>query len=413
MADPPEGEASVKEIEALRYQFEFEHLGGRLADRAFLNLPHHIRQLAYQWGDMSLEEQEVVLTMLGDELRSSQWHARRASNAPALDDAVIPDANGAFPALTKSWKRGPYMPNCLGMAQMLVGFARAAGVRHSLITPLVPSWYSAMVTQRKQIAYNLRQLDTFPDAPYVRKWRRRLVQFDKSTLETMLFARDELAHHALVIEVADGTSRMVDPYLNAYGEHEALTESDVMSTWTRTYRARGVVSFSYEAVQRAVAWTEQGKRPRTKLQMIARLAGYDPPRTKRQRERAYDAMIECITEYCRLTVNSRVADVPTVYELTTPAVALAAYTLNHWSVVSKIPGDDIVTIIGLQHILRDQIAHLKDYPGFSEWMSENIDAGALLPELRPYYVSIKKGTHHDKEGNAEEGPGGCSPESDA
>ena len=378
------------------YTAEFIHLGGRLADRAFQNMPPKFRRYAAEWSGMDTARQEQVLHEIMQDLSAMQWRALRNKGYFTADELRGLDSHGPLPAFTKSWQRGRHMPNCLGMAHMLVGFARAAGARHRLVTPIVSPWYSAMVLQRKQVAYNLRQLDTFPDAPYVRDIRRRLRRLDERTLSAMSAAVTEAAHHALAIELADGIYRIVDPYMNVFDAIRVDSNVESMATlWRARNREQGWIQFSLAAVERAVADCVAGKRLRSRVERAVGLVYKDrlPLRTKRQREQFYKEVLLTIIDYCSAYVTNMAAHRPVVYEDSNAAFSLAAYTVNHWSVATGVQCVQVAIEAPHQHIIRDQMEAINSAPSVPTLPLPGMSEMEYLPELRPYLVKEEGVTH--------------------
>lgn len=378
---------------------ELAYLGGRLADRAFQNLPPKFRKYAAAWTSIDVTEQERILHEMMRDLYPSRWWQDRGMTYPHRDEQQSFDEYGPFPNQTKSWRKGEYMPNCLGLALMLVGFARAAGAKHRVMTPIVSSWYSAMLLQRKQIAYNLKQLDTFPDEPYIRSLKRGLMQLDRQTLTTMNVAVDEAAHHALVIELADGSHRLVDPYMNIIDV--ALVEGEVKSiaTLCRVDDARQQwVRFSHDSIARAVEQHRAGKRVRSRVGRVTEVVCrfVVPPRTKRDRHRFNKAILDAIMDYCAAYVTVTATQRPTVYEESHAEFSLAAYAVNHLAMVRGVQCAQIAIEAPFQHIIRDQLPSLCESLGSQTLPLMGMTEAEYLPELRQYLVK-EEGVTHESE----------------
>lgn len=105
-------------------------LGEMIADKAFATLPLKLRKLAKQWRTAGHEGQVEILNtlfrVLGDES-----HSRREA---AVKKGF--DLNESLPRHYGKWGQGDLTPNCLGMTQMLIGFARAAGAPHMMVDTL-------------------------------------------------------------------------------------------------------------------------------------------------------------------------------------------------------------------------------------------------------------------------------------
>ena len=186
---------------------EMIYLGERLADRAFRNLPYSIRSRAVQWQAMSDLERRELLDWLMTKLSSSRWRRRDGRNASSKP------IQSALPHETGSWYRGSYMPNCLGMSQMLIGFARATGARHLMIDTIVQrdAYLEQQLFQTSDRMIKL--LEPVQDDHGLRRVSRRLESIRERSLKTLDWAtRNKQAHHALAIMVGEQWM-VVDPYM--------------------------------------------------------------------------------------------------------------------------------------------------------------------------------------------------------
>jgi hypothetical protein len=185
-----------------------EYLGERIADRAARNLPASLRKNLHLW-DQGLEGQLKLINDIYEKLNTTDWRklAKKRQQHSYNSDvrSVLPHASG-------SWNRGSVMPNCLGTAQMLVGLARAVGARHYLVNT-IENWQ--MATLRAESRFLRKSLDLLESRPTsnreaaaaVRKVRRAYAQ----TLHNL--EDPPMAHHALMVELADGNWWLVDPYM--------------------------------------------------------------------------------------------------------------------------------------------------------------------------------------------------------
>lgn len=107
-------------------------LGERVADRAFATLPVSLRRLATSWQtaghDGQIEILREVKRILGDE---SLAYRESTQGRQFTVNESLPHQYGR-------WGQGKLRPNCLGMAQILIGFARAAGAPHMMIDAVRP-----------------------------------------------------------------------------------------------------------------------------------------------------------------------------------------------------------------------------------------------------------------------------------
>ena len=179
-------------------------LGAKLADRAFQNIPWHIRRKVNTWHD-GLDAQMDLLRLVYEGLNGGNW--RETATRRYIYNS---DARCVLPAEMGSWTRGPAKPNCLGVAQMMVGFARAVGAPHYLANVLRPNQntlHSLKTRLLKTIADLLRRHDYLDE--FTAKIDRKYVEALERTNV------NHQAHHALVIQTDDGTWWVVDPYLRA------------------------------------------------------------------------------------------------------------------------------------------------------------------------------------------------------
>jgi hypothetical protein len=107
-------------------------LGEMIADRAFATLPLKLRKLAKLWPDAGHENQvqilRTVMKILGEESETTRTSTRRKR----------PNVKESLPHQYGKWGQGNLNPNCLGMGQMLIGFARATGAPHMLVDAIRP-----------------------------------------------------------------------------------------------------------------------------------------------------------------------------------------------------------------------------------------------------------------------------------
>lgn len=185
-----------------------ETLGERLADRAFQNLPSHIRVLAERWHE-GLDLQKQILAHIATELRTGNWRRKGERENYEYNS----DPRCVLPHSAKSWARGQFMPNCLAVAQMLVGFAREAGAEHFLAN-VVRLFEQEMV--RWEVRSLKAALDLLESTDVTNREMRRITGNLRKSYETALINADALhnidAHHVLVVRLADGSWWVLDPY---------------------------------------------------------------------------------------------------------------------------------------------------------------------------------------------------------
>ena len=189
---------------------QIELLGEMLADRAAKNLPIKVRNVMPKWQE-GIEAQHVVLDTLMHCMTSTVWRGYGNRKQQRKRYGTL---SAVFPAATKSWERGPVQPNCLGVAQMLVGFARSVGARHYLVTILKNDAMRIDEEALLAIAAAEKRLYSLKDVPEVKRLLRDLHKERIKVLEHMDKLQREMAHHALLIQLADESWRIVDPYFS-------------------------------------------------------------------------------------------------------------------------------------------------------------------------------------------------------
>lgn len=186
-----------------------QYLGECLADRAAQNIPQKVKNKLYLW-DEGIEAQQELLATIMEEMSCDNWRKRRKGTKRQRYGV----ADSALPAATRSWERGSIQPNCLGVAQMLVGFARQVGAEHYLINVLKTHVERALESEIENIDILNRILSNgLPDDPGARKCMSLLEEVKHDVLVDLHNAQNQQAHHALAIKLADGTWWILDPYL--------------------------------------------------------------------------------------------------------------------------------------------------------------------------------------------------------
>jgi len=198
---------------------EMLFLGEQLADNGFARLPYRLRKHAWQWQDYTHEEKIRALkdfvTIISKRVSTEQ---DRKQPQHVLE--VLPQERG-------SWGRGKMRPNCLGVAQMLIGFARATGSEHFLVDTLYRRDQFMAYQTRRIIDRLLQRLESYKDEPTPRNICRKLRSYRRDNLKAIedLESRHQ-AHHALAIKVDDKWI-LLDPYMKLSSPLE-MTSSD----WT-------------------------------------------------------------------------------------------------------------------------------------------------------------------------------------
>ena len=186
---------------------EMIYLGERLADRAFTNLPYKIRRRAERWSEMDYLEKHFTLNMLMSRLTTHEW-CRIHRDKVDQDN----DVSRVSPAEYGSWSRGNVQPNCLGLTQMLIGFARATGAEHLMVDAITQfdQYNEELLEQltRKMIA----ELEPHREVPGIGRTIRKLETLHESALSVLVRFVEIQAHHALLIKV-DQEWVVVDPYM--------------------------------------------------------------------------------------------------------------------------------------------------------------------------------------------------------
>ena len=199
-----------------------ELLGERLADRAFKNLPAHIRRLAPQWHDSSTGTRKTILTTVFKELNAPAW--RKIKRPYVVDD---PGISVVLPAECRSWTRGQVRPNCLGMTQALIGFARRAGMKYVMVNTLTRKDEMQYRLHLKTLQEMNRRLQLLDDSIIKRKLQKSLDRNIRSILKSIATViQDKQGHHCLLLEVSDGEWCLLDPYLDHMGQWDVKSIAD-------------------------------------------------------------------------------------------------------------------------------------------------------------------------------------------
>ncbi len=195
-----------------------QHLGDQLLTAAEACLPRSLKRLADQWSDTSASGQRIMLEQLMRQLTSAEWHELRNSQPPKHErrrqsaSSVLPHEHGP-------WATGPQQPNCLGLATLLMAWARRAGARHVHVHVLRTAYHSVL---QLRLALSLRLISAIEQTAelfsHESPWFRSLQYWSKVAMKDLANLDQYDFHAALVIQLADGSWLLVDPYLNTGAE---------------------------------------------------------------------------------------------------------------------------------------------------------------------------------------------------
>lgn len=192
---------------------EMVFLGERLADEAFKSLPSNLQEKAELWATQSHSERRETAKALLSELTTARWaelrgiDPRSAPKKPVIDEAL--------PRMYGSWESGPTQPNCLGMAQMLVGFGRATGSRVILIDTIRRFDRTFITDMYRMISALTELLERHSHISHLEDVRKDLESHAEPYLKDIqYFTEYDQAHHAVMIESDDGRWLVVDVYMD-------------------------------------------------------------------------------------------------------------------------------------------------------------------------------------------------------
>jgi hypothetical protein len=201
---------------------EMMYLGERLADRAFQHLPYAIRKRAEAWQAATEVEQHATLNLLMTRLTNTEWlriHGRQRRSSHEISE-VLPAERG-------SWARGRVQPNCLGMTQMLIGFARATGAKH-LMVDIVTQFDLFNEQQAEQACRSMLELlAPHRDNPSIARISAKIEKYRLANLSALAHMEEiQQAHHALLIKVGSFWV-LVDPYLGRKYQIDVLSKGNL------------------------------------------------------------------------------------------------------------------------------------------------------------------------------------------
>jgi hypothetical protein len=183
-------------------------LGERIADRAFATLPAKLRRLAASWQSAGHDGQVEILRevkrVLGDQsLAYREAHQSKRFNV----NESLPDQYGR-------WGQGNLRPNCLGMAQILIGFARATGAPHMMIDAIRS--YSMHSDEFRYRAFRelIAILEPYRDDRSINKISGSIEQHCKAILKFLAKEATDPQAHVLLSIRTDNEWWLLDPYLD-------------------------------------------------------------------------------------------------------------------------------------------------------------------------------------------------------
>lgn len=187
---------------------EMQLLGEMIADRAFRTLPFQLRNLASVWQDVDHQAQLDILRTLYDTLGRKSL-ARREQKEEDRENQALPHQYG-------SWTRRRYQPSCLGVAQMLVGFARVAGADHLLIDVLQPRGIYREELMYRGLSKVKLLIKESGDEKLFRRLEKHVDEALVDVIETLdINYKNHQAHHALAIRVGEKWWG-IDPYFEVF-----------------------------------------------------------------------------------------------------------------------------------------------------------------------------------------------------
>lgn len=206
-------------------------LGERLAVRAFSNLPARFRRVAANWQNLDEARQEKVLLDLYDTLGPKS----RARRERGQEEGDTKSPASYLPHQCGSWSRGKILPNCLGLAQLLIGFGYVTGVPILLSTALKGHDFATLQAQY----YYLSELTSLI-APHSRRSKGLAKLYDELR-ESQYDALQRLAspkrpvqaHHALALRTKSKWW-MIDPYFEISSPVEARQSVRRFDTFAQT-----------------------------------------------------------------------------------------------------------------------------------------------------------------------------------
>jgi hypothetical protein len=184
------------------------YLGEKLADRASQNLPVRIKHSLHLW-DEGLDSQHKLLQIVMETMTVGNWRKHRKGQRLRKYSS----ADSVLPGVTKSWAKGKVQPNCLGVAQMLVGLARMVGANHYLVNVLESNESRLISQDCDAFREVIETLEPYSDIRELRLTKQSMERNLNKAMNRLAKYQPGEAHHALVIQMSDDSWMFVDPWL--------------------------------------------------------------------------------------------------------------------------------------------------------------------------------------------------------
>lgn len=196
-------------------------LGSLLIDAAADCLPNETDAWAREWPATDADGRTAICSKLYEVLQSD-WQAGFTRDEESFEkhayswlrDRLYDTPDRVLPRRFGKWKtEGSVDPNCVGKAQMLLGFARRAGARAYCVTPI------------RNMTYLDRLLSMELKGVIRQDIGGRNLRADKSLLKSLdvddrydeADHREEGFHVGVALEIAEGRFVLVDPHSLCWG----------------------------------------------------------------------------------------------------------------------------------------------------------------------------------------------------
>lgn len=183
-------------------------LGELIADRAFATMPARLRRLAATWQTAGHDGQVAILRevkrVLGDESLDQRNNER---NSRFKVKESLPHQYG-------SWGRGKLRPNCLGMVQMLIGFARATGAPHMMIDSIRSPTTDVEEFRYRAFRDLLTTIEPYSHDRSINKIAKLASKHCDKTLKFLAAESLAVQSHVLLSIRTDNEWWILDPYLD-------------------------------------------------------------------------------------------------------------------------------------------------------------------------------------------------------
>ena len=199
-------------------------LGKHLADRAYLNLPAALRHnFGRGWQRENNRSCVKAIELTVRLLNSTEWHLASKRRMTLPYNTCV---ENVLPAQYDSWYRGPYPPNCLGVAQMLVGLARAHDIPHFLVEVVRTYDFDNYSAELLLIEGLVAIARIHAHQPGMEGVAERLAVFHERAVGHVLQASGMQAHYALAVRLPSGNWMVVDPYQRTYFKLDTFAPHD-------------------------------------------------------------------------------------------------------------------------------------------------------------------------------------------